>query len=83
MTDDEIRQNIKNNLIDLRKRKGLTQTEIAEIVGKKAPSVASWEQGISLPDLQTLYRLSIYYNKMMEYFYENNPKENEDDSSIH
>lgn len=70
LTDDELRENIKNNLIELRKLHGLTQTDVAIITDKKSPTIASWEQGISLPDLQTLYRLSLYYRKSLEWFYE-------------
>lgn len=75
MNDENIRQNIKNNLLRLRKKNGLTQSDIADITGKKAPTIASWEQGISLPDLQTLYRLSKFYKVMLEYFYENEEDE--------
>lgn len=73
-TDEELRHNIRQNLIDLRKARGLTQTDIANLTGKKSPTVASWEQGISLPDLPTLYRLSIYYNVSLEYFYKRRGK---------
>ena len=76
-TKDELRKNIRKNLIELRKKKGLSQVDIAEIVEKKSSSVASWEQGISLPDVTTLYRLSLYYNVMMEYFYKNHEKDGE------
>lgn len=69
MTDEMLRENIRKNLIYLRIINGLTQTDVAEIVGKKKTTVATWEQGKSLPDLQTLYRLSIYYGKELEYFY--------------
>lgn len=72
MTDEEIRNNIKNNLVKLRKDHEKTQVDIAIYTGKKPPSVASWEQGKSLPDLQTLYRLALYYNKTLEYFYKDN-----------
>lgn len=75
MNDEDIRNNIKNNLINLRKKYGLTQSDIADITEKKAPTIASWEQGISLPDLQTLYRLSKYYHVMLEYFYEHKEDE--------
>ena len=67
---DELRENIRQNVISLRKSKGLSQIDIALLVGKKSTTVASWEQGISLPDVTTLYRLAHFYNKSMEYFYE-------------
>lgn len=69
-TRDELRETIRQNLIQLRKRKGISQLDIAIYTNKKATTVASWEQGISLPDITTLYRLSKYYNVIMEYFLE-------------
>lgn len=74
MLDTEtLRNNIRENLIDMRNTHNLTQEDVGKLVDKKFTTVASWEQGKSLPDLQTLYRLSLYYKKSMEYFYENNP----------
>lgn len=70
LSDDELRKNIRENLAYLRAKAGLTQSDVADLVGKKATTVASWEQGLSLPDLQTLYRLSIYYRRALEFFYE-------------
>lgn len=41
----------KDNLVQLRKLKGLTQEDIADIVGVTRQSVAKWESGESVPDL--------------------------------
>lgn len=67
--DDELRQKIRNILIELRKEKGLTQTEVGDAVGKSLTAVASWEQGLSLPDLSTLYKLSKFYDKPIAYMF--------------
>lgn len=67
--DHEIRMNVKNNLIYFRKEKGKTQLEVADDLGLKVTTVASWEQGKSLPSIQTLYRLSLYYNKLIDLMY--------------
>ena len=69
-TDEELRANIKNNLIECRKEKGLSQLELANIIDSKPTTVASWEQGLSLPSVQMLYRLAKYYEKTLEYMYE-------------
>lgn len=61
--NDEIRDTVRHNLIKLRKESGLTQTELGEIIGRQKNSVASWEQGLSLPDITTLCNLAEYYNK--------------------
>ena len=68
--DLEMRDILKNNLIDLRVEKGLTQTDVGLVVGKSKTAVASWEQGLYLPDPVTLYRLATYYNKTMDYLYQ-------------
>jgi transcriptional regulator with XRE-family HTH domain len=74
MTKEEMRENIKNNLIDLRVEHNLTQSKLAEILEKSPNAVASWEQGLSLPDVTTLYRLALYYGVNMEYFYQKHDK---------
>ena len=72
MDDREIlRQNIRENLIRLRQKKGLTQSDIAAEINKTKTGVASWEQGLSIPDATTLYHLSKFYHVPMEFFYEN------------
>ena len=53
VNEKEIRKTIQNRLIECRKEKGLTQTEVGELVDKKKTTVASWEGGKSLPDADT------------------------------
>jgi transcriptional regulator with XRE-family HTH domain len=70
MEDDElIKSKIRKTLIDCRIEKGLTQTDVGKIVGKSKTAVASWEQGLSMPDISTLYRLARYYEKTISYMY--------------
>ena len=42
----------KDNLVQLRKLKNLTQEDIADKVGVSRQTVAKWESGESLPDLE-------------------------------
>ena len=42
----------------LRKRKKLTQAQLAEQLGISAQAVSKWESGISCPDIMTLVPLS-------------------------
>jgi len=65
----EMRDKIRNILIELRTENGLTQGDVGNLVGKSANAVASWEQGLSLPDAVTLYKLAKHYNKSMDYMY--------------
>ena len=68
--DRMIRNNIMNILIECRKEKGVTQSELAKYLGLKPTTIASWEQGKSLPSIPTLYKLATYYNKSISYMYE-------------
>ena len=65
----EMRDKIRRILIELRTESGLTQSDVGNIVGKSPNAVASWEQGLSLPDAVTLYKLAKHYNKTMDYMY--------------
>ena len=58
---------VRATLVDLRTKRKLTQTELGEIVGKSKTAVASWEQGLSMPDVATLYQLAQYYGKSMDF----------------
>ena len=64
-----VRNNVMEVLIECRKDKGITQADLAEQLGLKPTTVASWEQGKSLPNIQTLYRLAQYYHKTIGYMY--------------
>ena len=67
--NDIIKDKIRERLIRLRISHFLTQTQEGEIVGKSKTAVASWEQGLSIPDPVTLKKLALYYGKTMDYMY--------------
>lgn len=69
MTDKEIRENVTKTLIECRNDKGISQSELAKVIKSKPTTVASWEQGVSLPSIQMLYRLAAYYEKTLDYMY--------------
>lgn len=52
--DTVIRETMRKNIIAKRQELNLTQTELAEKVGLKKNTVASWEQGLSSPDIDTI-----------------------------
>ena len=68
-SDHEINEIIRTKLIECRKERHLNQTEVGLIVGKKKTTVASWEQGQTMPDAETLYLLAKYYGKSMNFMY--------------
>lgn len=65
----DMRDKVRKILIELRIENKLTQTEVGQIVGKSKNAVASWEQGLSLPDIVTLYKLSKYYGHSVDYMF--------------
>lgn len=67
--DSKIRNAVKNRLIECRKEKGISQKELAKAIESKETTVASWEQGKSLPSIAMLYKLANYYNKSIAYMY--------------
>ena len=69
MNDYEIRNTIKEVLISCRKEKGISQKDLAEAINSKPTTIASWEQGDSLPKVHDLYHLAKYYGKTIGYMY--------------
>lgn len=67
--DEKLKNIIRDNLIKCRTDRDLSQTEVGLIVGKSKTAVASWEQGLSMPDVATLYKLAQYYGKTIGYMY--------------
>ena len=49
-------------LKELRKEKGITQEELAEVMGVSARSVSRWENGNTVPDIDLLVELAEYYD---------------------
>ena len=52
---------LAENLQLLRKQKGKTQEELAEIFGVSSQSISKWELGINCPDIMLLPKLADYY----------------------
>ena len=67
--DYEVRDRVRTVLIECRKEKNISQQQLADILGSKPTTVASWEQGKSLPSIDMLYRLSKYYGKTIAQMY--------------
>lgn len=76
--NDELKDKIRAILIECRTERELTQTDVGKIVGKSKTAVASWEQGLSMPDAVTLYRLAQYYGKPIDFMYGDDSSLNEE-----
>lgn len=56
-----------NRLRELRKEKGLTTTELGEIIGCSNPTITNYERGYRKPDPETLLKLADYFGVSVDY----------------
>lgn len=52
---------ISENIMHLRKQKGITQDEVAAFLGVTKASVSKWENGQSMPDIMLLPEIATYF----------------------
>lgn len=61
----DVKNVVARNLSQLRKRKGLTQVELAEQFNYSDKAVSRWEHGDTLPDINVLCQLCEFYGITM------------------
>jgi transcriptional regulator with XRE-family HTH domain len=67
-----IRQILASNLLRLRKSKGLTQVQIAEMIESTPASYNRWEKGVNWPDPESLEKIALALGvKSSEFFIDN------------
>ena len=54
-------------LKELRKDKGLTQKELAEILQTTDDSIYSWEKGRSQPSIEAIQKICVYFSVTFDY----------------
>lgn len=59
--------NFEMRLYELRKKAGLSQEELANLVGVSRQAVQKWEAGTSRPDLDNLTALAGYFNVTLDW----------------
>lgn len=57
-----IRDEISKNLLFYRKRSGMTQKELANLLGVKNSAVSNWEKGVNSIDIETLFKACTIFN---------------------
>ena len=61
----DVKSIVAQNLTVLRKRKGITQAELAEKFNYSDKAVCRWEHGDTLPDINVLYAICEFYDITM------------------
>lgn len=59
-------QKFKNQLINLRKQKGISQEFLADKLQVSRQTISKWELGETTPDLEKLTRLSIFFEVSLD-----------------
>ena len=62
--------NIGKIIRDLRKDKGLTQTQLAQKISTTQDTISLWELGKSYPDIINLIKLSKFFGVSTDYMLE-------------
>ena len=60
---------LSEKLKTIRKKRGITQEEVAEFLRVKRQTYGAYERGVSTPDSQTLKKLADYFGVSTEYFF--------------
>ena len=58
----DVQQILINNLVALRRARGLTQIELGEQVNYSDKTISKWENGDSCPGIEAVYRLAAFYS---------------------
>lgn len=67
----ELNENLKNNLIRLRKERNITQDILATSLDISVQAVSKWETGVSLPDIMQIPRIAKFYGVTIDYLFYN------------
>lgn len=77
---EDIRLILADNLTKLRKKHKLTQVELAYQLGFSDKSISKWEQGDTIPDIETIKKIADLYGVSVDSLLEDKPKEDEIDT---
>lgn len=58
--------NLGNSLFHARKKRGLSQEEVAEKLGVSRQTISKWETGETLPDIRQSKRLALLYRLTLD-----------------
>ena len=61
--------NISQNIAELRKKKGITQEQLAQALNISPQAVSKWETNTSQPDIQTLPLVADFFGVSVDYLF--------------
>ena len=59
-------ESMGNRIRELRQKKGLTQSEFADILSVSFQAVSNWERGITPPDIENLMHIASYFGVLVD-----------------
>jgi 2-polyprenyl-3-methyl-5-hydroxy-6-metoxy-1,4-benzoquinol methylase/DNA-binding XRE family transcriptional regulator len=59
---DGMKKSINLKISVLRKKKGITQQELADVLGVSFQTISKWENGVTMPDISILPELVAYFD---------------------
>lgn len=62
---------LSHRLSDLRRKKGLTQNEVSELLNVRQGSYSNWENGKREPDIEMIKKIARLYKVSTDYLLEN------------
>ena len=65
---EELKLIVAGNIGQLRRKSGMTQLELAELLNYSDKAVSKWERGESIPDVPTLKLLADHFGVSVDYF---------------
>lgn len=65
MDEKEFKQRVAKRLVYYRKKEGITQGQLAQILNYSDKSVSKWERGDGLPDVYVLHKIAEHYGVTM------------------
>lgn len=69
---EDIKEVISKNIATIRRKRKLTQVELSEKLNYSDKAISRWEKGESLPDIETLHKLSEILDVPVSLFFEEN-----------
>lgn len=58
---------LSEKIYTLRRKSGLSQEQLAEIIGVSRQAISKWEGGLSVPESEKLIVISEYFNVTLDY----------------